>query len=126
MVTSSRARSDVRRVPRTFLLCASRDVYGDAARAINRPVTRLRTLSSIAGRLLKRRLAGSPAATLRAAVVSVDYQNYSVRLREKPVVGATIDVGFPVRVVESKDVAGGGLLIAAERVDADAASGAPR
>jgi hypothetical protein len=41
-------------------------------------------------------------------------------------VGATIDVGFPVRVLESKDVAGGGVLVVAEKVDEDVALGAKR
>ena len=89
----------------------------------------LLNLSSIRKRLLNRRLrvgANGSRQRLFAAVVSVDQQSYSVRLREKPMVGATIDVGFPVRVLESKDVAGGGVLVAAEKVDEDAALGAKR
>jgi hypothetical protein len=89
----------------------------------------LLSLSSIRKRLLNRRLgAGANVSRQRllAAVVYVNQQSYSVRLREKPMIGATIEVGFPVRVLESKDVAGGGVLVVAEKVDEDAALGARR
>jgi hypothetical protein len=42
---------------------------------------------------------------------------YRTFLASRPPVGATIDIGFPVVVTESKDVAGGGILVAAEPVD---------
>lgn len=52
-----------------------------------------------------------------AALVRVDGQRVWAELEEQPPVGSTLDVGFPVIVTESRQVAGGGLLIAAERVD---------
>lgn len=55
-----------------------------------------------------------------AAVVLVEGEAYRPYLEARPPVGATIDVGFPVMVTESKTVAGGGLLIAAVPVDNEA------
>jgi hypothetical protein len=70
---------------------------------------------------LRRRLRrqGSKAKT-GAAIVIVDGVSHRASLAEKPPVGATIDVGFPARVTESKTVAGGGFLVAAEKIDQDA------
>jgi hypothetical protein len=50
-----------------------------------------------------------------AANVWVQGDVYRTSLTEKPPVGATIDIGFPARVTQSKAVAGGGVLIVAER-----------
>jgi hypothetical protein len=49
--------------------------------------------------------------------VIIEEQRISTRLREKPQLGARLDVGFPVVVVDSKDVAGGGVIVAAARLD---------
>ena len=49
-------------------------------------------------------------------MVVVDNKSYAVWLEEKPVAGATINVGFPARILETKDVAGGGVLIIAVRL----------
>jgi len=51
------------------------------------------------------------------AVVLVDGRRITISLAEKPPVGARLDVGYPVVVVESKDVAGGGVIVAATRAD---------
>jgi hypothetical protein len=48
-------------------------------------------------------------------MVIVDNKSYAVRLAENPVVGETINIGFPVRVLGVKDVTGGGVLIIAVR-----------
>jgi hypothetical protein len=53
------------------------------------------------------------------ALVRVDGQQTWIDLKAQPPVGSTLHVGFPVVVTESKRVAGGGLLISAERVDGD-------
>jgi hypothetical protein len=52
-----------------------------------------------------------------SAVVTVGDTRISTSLRAKPRVGATLDVGFPVIVVQTKDVAGGGVIVAATRLD---------
>jgi hypothetical protein len=52
-----------------------------------------------------------------AALVRVDGQEIRIGLAERPPVGSKLDVGFPVIVTESKQVAGGGILIAADRID---------
>lgn len=54
---------------------------------------------------------------LVSAVVIVDGERLSTPLAAKPPVGTQLDVGFPVVVVQTKDVAGGGVIIAAERVN---------
>ena len=46
----------------------------------------------------------------------VDGEQIWVELRKPAPVGAILDVGFPVVVTESKEVAGGGMLITAERL----------
>jgi hypothetical protein len=56
------------------------------------------------------------AAELVGAVI-VDERRISTRLRAKPPVGGRLDVGFPVVVVQTKDVAGGGVIVAAARLD---------
>lgn len=56
-----------------------------------------------------------------AAVVIVDDERLSTHLPAKPPVGARLDVGFPIVVVQTKDVAGGGVIVAAERLDGTAA-----
>ena len=87
----------------------------------------LLNLSSISRRLRNRAIdAKAQNQPLIAVVALVDNQSYSIRLREKPAVGATVDVGFPVRVLEAKDVAGGGVLVVAEKVNEDSVLGAPR
>jgi len=50
-----------------------------------------------------------------ASLVRVGSEQMWVELRTQPQVGAILDVGFPVVVTESKKVAGGGMLIRAER-----------
>ncbi len=55
------------------------------------------------------------------AVVRVGSTTYRTYLSGRPPVGAKIDIGFPVIVTESKDVAGGGILVAAEPVDNEVA-----
>jgi len=49
----------------------------------------------------------------------VDGASYVTQLTEKPVVGEKLDIGygFAVIVTEARDVAGGGVLVAAERID---------
>jgi hypothetical protein len=54
-----------------------------------------------------------------AANVWVQGDVYRTSVTEKPPVGATIDIGFPARVTQSKAVAGGGVLIVAERASAE-------
>jgi hypothetical protein len=49
-----------------------------------------------------------------AVIVSVDGKPYRTRLRERPAVGARMDIGFPVVVTESKVIVGGGVLVKAE------------
>ncbi len=51
-----------------------------------------------------------------ASLVRVDGEQIWVELRKPAPVGAILDVGFPVVVTESKEVAGGGMLITAERL----------
>jgi hypothetical protein len=51
-----------------------------------------------------------------ASLVRVGDEQIWVGLHTQPSVGATLDVGFPVVVTESKLVAGGGMLIRAERI----------
>jgi hypothetical protein len=50
------------------------------------------------------------------AEVIVDGQIHRTRLRDKPAVGATLNIPFSVVVVEAKSESGG-LVIVAERVD---------
>jgi hypothetical protein len=54
-----------------------------------------------------------------AANVWVQGDVYRTSVSEKPPVGATIDIGFPARVTQSKAVAGGGVLIVAEPASAE-------
>ena len=49
-----------------------------------------------------------------AVIVNVDGKSYGTQLKEMPAVGATLDIGFPVVVTESKVVIGGGVLVTAE------------
>ena len=49
-----------------------------------------------------------------AVIVNVDGRPYRTQLHEMPAVGATLDIGFPVVVTESKVVVGGGVLVTAE------------
>jgi hypothetical protein len=58
-----------------------------------------------------------PGRRSAATIVRVDDKHISVDLDTQPPVGATLDVGFPVIVIESRRVAGGGVLVVAERVD---------
>ncbi len=51
------------------------------------------------------------------AVVIVDDEPIPARVAAKPLVGSELDVGFLVVVVQAKDVAGGGVIVAAERLD---------
>ena len=52
-----------------------------------------------------------------SALVLVDDQRIRTTLAAKPPVGSRIDVGMPVEVVQTKDVAGGGIIVAAARTD---------
>jgi hypothetical protein len=52
-----------------------------------------------------------------ASLVRVGGEQLWVELASQPPVGAILDVGFPVVVIECKHVAGGGMLITAERID---------
>jgi hypothetical protein len=54
-----------------------------------------------------------------ASLVRVGGEQMWVGLNTQPEVGAILDVGFPVVVTDSKQVAGGGLLITAERIHED-------
>lgn len=60
-----------------------------------------------------------------ASLVRVGSEQMWVELRTEPQVGAILDVGFPVVVTDSKQVAGGGMLITAERIHEDDAGEAP-
>jgi len=51
----------------------------------------------------------------RSALVLVDNRRIVTQVRGKPAIGAQLDVGFPVVVVQTKDVAGGGLIVQARR-----------
>ena len=51
-----------------------------------------------------------------ASIVQVGDERMRMELSTQPPVGATLDVGFPVLVTASKQVAGGGMLITAERI----------
>jgi hypothetical protein len=51
------------------------------------------------------------------AIVIVDDKRIRTTLSAKPPVGARLDVGMPVEVVQAKDVAGGGIIVAAARTD---------
>src|SRR3954453_3006102 len=55
----------------------------------------------------------------RPVTVVVDGASYVTQLSAKPVVGAKLNIGygFAVIVPQAKDVAGGGVLVAAERID---------
>lgn len=57
-----------------------------------------------------------------APLVRVEDQQRWVFLTRRPPIGATLDVGFPVLVTESREVASGGLLITAERIHEDSGS----
>jgi hypothetical protein len=48
----------------------------------------------------------------RYLCVQVDGTRYPARLRDKPDVGATLDIGFPVVVTDATDAAGGGPVLA--------------
>ena len=50
-------------------------------------------------------------------IVVVDGTSHQLDLREVPLVGTLLDVGFPVSVTSSKQVAGGGALVYAKRID---------
>jgi len=52
-----------------------------------------------------------------ASLVRIGGEQMWVELNRQPALGAILDVGFPVVVTESKLVAGGGMLITAERID---------
>jgi len=52
-----------------------------------------------------------------ASLIRVDSEQIWVELSTQPPVGAILDVGFPVVVTDSKQVAGGGMLITAERIN---------
>jgi hypothetical protein len=52
-----------------------------------------------------------------ASLVRIDGEQIWVELHKPAPVGAILDVGFPVVVTESKHVAGGGMLITAERLE---------
>jgi hypothetical protein len=49
--------------------------------------------------------------------VLVDEERILMKLDAKQPVGSRLDVGFPVVVVQVEDDAGGGLVVAADRVD---------
>lgn len=68
---------------------------------------------------LRNRLVDDSRYTRRlvAANVTVDGSVHRMRLRRKPVVGSTLDLGFPVVVTAVKSVAGGGVLVVASRAD---------
>ena len=61
-----------------------------------------------------KRTQARPRRRAVAVIVAVDGKPYRTQLREKPAVGARIDIGFPVVVTESKVVVGGGVLVQAE------------
>ena len=42
---------------------------------------------------------------------------FAGRLRRRPPVGATLHVGWSVLMTESEQIAGGGWLVSAERID---------
>ena len=50
-----------------------------------------------------------------ASLVQVGGDQIWVELDRQPAVGAILDVGFPAVVTDAKQVAGGGMLITAER-----------
>ena len=52
-----------------------------------------------------------------AVIVNVDGKPYGTQLSEMPAVGATLDIGFPVVVTESKVIIGGGVLVTAEHAN---------
>jgi hypothetical protein len=58
------------------------------------------------------------------ALVRVGSITYRTYLAGRPHVGATIGIGLPVVVTESKDVAGGGILVTAEPLDNGATTAA--
>ena len=58
----------------------------------------------------------------RSALVRVGNQHIWVDMDSQPPVGSTLDVGFPVMVTEARQVAGGGMLVLAERVDEEAST----
>lgn len=51
------------------------------------------------------------------ALVIVEERRISTRLRKKPQLGARLDFGFPVVVVKTKNVAGGGMIVEVARLD---------
>ena len=51
-----------------------------------------------------------------SSLVRVGSEQMWVELHTQPPVGAILDVGFPVVVTDSRQVAGGGMLITAERI----------
>jgi hypothetical protein len=53
----------------------------------------------------------------RISALVVGEHGFSTFLSAKPPVGARLDVGFAVVVVKTKDVAGGGVIVAGDRLD---------
>ena len=51
-----------------------------------------------------------------ASLIRVGNEQLWVELTTQPPAGAILDVGFPVVVTDCKHVAGGGMLITAERI----------
>ena len=56
------------------------------------------------------------AVARMASLVRVGDERMWLELNRRPPVGAILDVGFPVLVTASKQVAGGGMLITAEPI----------
>lgn len=51
-----------------------------------------------------------------AAHVVVDGAVHRLHLASRPLVGTTLNIGFPVVVTGRRDVAGGGVIVRAERI----------
>ena len=73
----------------------------------------MRTDLSNGPRLLFRERTSLPAKVI------VSGSDHNVRLNARPVVGAKLDVGFPVIVTACKDVPGCGWIVAADRIDSE-------
>ena len=56
-----------------------------------------------------------------STLIIVDDRKIATRLAERPRIGTRLDVGAPVVVTQTKDVAGGGLIVVARVDDAPAA-----
>jgi hypothetical protein len=54
------------------------------------------------------------------ALVILDERRITTCLEKRPEVGARLDIGEPVIVMQTKDVAGGGLIVEASRGEASA------